>query len=58
MIAMPNTSLDFDSPLQFDSNGVLVSASLAICVAHCIPFGMWRTRFSMTSAAFIEACIV
>ena len=23
MIAMPNTSLDFDSPRQFDSNGVL-----------------------------------
>ena len=36
MIAMPN------APLGFDSSGVLMGASLAICVAHCIPFLAFR----------------
>ena len=52
MIAMLNTSLEFDSFMQFDFNGVLIGASLTICLAYCIPCGMWRIRLSTTPAAF------
>ena len=58
MIAVSKTSLDFDLPLQFDFNDVLMGASLTICVAYCIPFGMWRTPLTMTPAAFSEACTI
>ena len=58
MIAMPNTSLTFDSPMQFDFNGLLMGASSAICVPLCIPFGMWRKRLFMTPAMFSEVCTV
>jgi hypothetical protein len=58
MIATPNSSLDVDAPMQFDSSGARIGANLTIFMVHFMCFGMGRRRLSMMPAAFGEASTV